>query len=164
MTATMQRPIPHNVEGRPLYKFRCNIGQCVAVNKLGEAMMYDQGQRIETPTHLTKRFGQEKFTRLSDSDPVDEGRLFVAEMDAKALEDLNKDDTNEYRHHTPEAPPSPFDEDRESGIAATYKSMSIDDLTKIARDEEIPLGTAKTKKDIINKIMDHNNLAAPQNQ
>lgn len=150
------RPVLHNVEGRPLMKFRLNIGECACVNKLGETRYYREGQRIETPTNLTKRFGREKFTRLSDGDMVDEGQLFAAEITDQDLNAINADDTGEFRERMPVA----ADEDEGSddhdqfdpSASSTLTAMELSELFKLAKDEEIPLGTAKTKKAVIAKI------------
>jgi len=154
----------HDVSNRHMMRFRLNIGQAVCVNARGEERLYRQGQRIETPTNLTKRFGVEKFTRIGDSDPVDEGERFVAEMTEEDLQSVNDDDTGELRQRAESAQEEDSGEviDKfDSSMAATYAAMSLEELVKLAGEEEIPLGSGKlTKKYVIQKLVDNDHKNA----
>ena len=165
MSTVVEKLVPHNVEGRKMMKFRINIGQACVVGKDGRVRLFQQGQRCETPTNLTKRFPGEKFTRISDGDNVDEGQLFEVEMDAEALKHINADDLGEFKQITRQEE-SDFDKpaDYDPSANSTLSEMSLDDLFKLAAEEEIPLGNAKTKKAVIEKIDSYNRLGSIANQ
>lgn len=147
MTVLQRHPVT-----TPLMKFRVNIGQHVGVDKNGETRLWNQGQICETPTHLTKRFGNEKFSRVSDGERADEGQRFVVEGDIDP--DLNKDTERDFQM-TPE-PQEGQTEDMSQGLNpsadATLNAMSMDELVKLAADEEVNLQGAKTKKQVIERI------------
>ena len=155
-----------SVANRPMMVFRLNIGQHCGVDHEGETRVWQQGQRIKTPTHLTKRFGTEKFTRLSDSDDWDEGQRFNVEITEEALASINSQDPSELQHRMPvsnvEQPEFSPDENGElpehfdGSKVATYNQMPLDELVKLAGEEEISLGSGKlTKKSVIAKLIEN---------
>ena len=144
--------------------FRVNIGKHVGINEEGEVCQWEQGQRVKTPTHLTKRFGQEKFTRLSDSDDHDEGQRLYVEISETDLAELNAPDPSEIQQRSPIVPERPEFEPEANGelpehfdgsMAATYNEMPLEELVKMAGEEEIALGSAKTKKAVIAKLIEN---------
>lgn len=138
-------------------KFRVNIGQHCGKNLAGETRLWYQGQICETETNLTKRFGNEKFTRVSDGDRADDGVPF--HVDGEIDPNLNKDD---YREFTPltqrerQEEESNLTDDFSKGlnpsVDATLNELGIEELTKLAADEEVDLKGAKTKKQIIERL------------
>lgn len=156
-----------DVKNRQMMNFVLLIGQAACVGRDGRIRLYQQGDRIRTPTHLTKRFGTEKFRRLSDGDVFDEvGQLFDVEITDQALNDINADYGQEYQ------PAREYEDDlrvsaserMDPSATSTLSEMSLDDLVKLAAEEEIPLGTAKTKKAIIAIIDGHHAGGIPVGQ
>ncbi len=146
-----------DVSNRQMMNFVLKIGQAAVVGRDGKTRLYNQGQRIRTPTNLTKRYGTEKFGRLSDGDVFDEvGQLVVVELSEDHLKDINADDTNgmfasQYREQVEEFEDTQRQQSERMDPSAnsTLNEMSLEDLFKLAKEEEIPLGTAKTKKALI---------------
>jgi len=91
------------------------------------------GQVVEGRSHLSERF-PEKFEKADDGPPPDERK------DGKVSPETVKEHINDLRE--------------------TYKAMTVADLRAHAKDESVDLGTARTKDEIIEKILEHDGKEA----
>lgn len=99
-----------------------------------------RGQVIETTTDLASRFNgatvvRQKFERVPDGTPADPG----VPVDQFTDPEFNKSSPSES-------------ETRGVDLMATYESMSVEELRQVASQEEIELGKAKTKPEILNVL------------
>lgn len=99
---------------------------------------YKQGSKVRSEIDLEKRFGKDKFERLFDEERREEER--------KARGETEPQEVSEEEPST----------DTVQGDVATLQTMTVAELKQLAESEEIDLGTAKTKEQIIKVIVDWN--------
>lgn len=143
-------------------KFRLLAGSHVGPDMTGAEKYWSQGEVIETLQDLTLLNGRgvgPKFARLQDEGPVTEEGL-IAERDRinQQLADLAKART------VPTAPKTPVQLAAEQGfksdppskaptskaeMMAHFSKMSQAELKEHCENEEIPMGNATTKEQIL---------------
>ena len=96
------------------------------------SQVFQRGEIVESPIDLMRKFGWEKFQAIDD------------------------------RGQTPFEPPKPKMPAKEvshEADRADLETMTVQDLRRLAQEEEIDLGTAIRKEEIINTILASKELA-----
>lgn len=149
------------------FKFRLMAGTHIGRDMNYNIRLWRPGMVIHTRQALQKRFGVEKFQRVSNYELANEGEPFNSEAfadPAEMMRELNKDeeDLQTLLNQQQQQQPQPtYNQTQDQYLAdkkSSYEKMSLEDLTAICGEEEIPLPGKMNKNQIINKLLEKDTI------